>query len=71
MTTPLSSDDEPILLSLEQVRRKLGVSRWTLYQIINRGELQTVHIGHRHLVHPDQLQRYLDWLMAQGGDDAG
>ena len=42
--------DDLILESIDDTARLLGVSRRTVYELITRGDLRTVHVGRRHLV---------------------
>lgn len=37
--------DVRMVLTVEEVRRELGISRWMIYELIRRGELPVVHIG--------------------------
>ena len=38
----------PALLPLREVERRLGLTRWTLYQLIRRGELPAIRLGSGH-----------------------
>jgi excisionase family DNA binding protein len=52
----------PLLLSIPEALEYLGpnaVGRTTLYEIIARGEIRTVHIGRRHLVPRAALDAYV------------
>ena len=37
--------DVRMVLTVEEVRREMGISRWMIYELIRRGELPVVHIG--------------------------
>lgn len=50
----------PELLSLAEVGHRLGISRTTLWRLINSGELDTVHIGARVLIPHASFKRFLD-----------
>lgn len=52
----------PLLISIEQAAAALGVSRANLYEIMARGEIDTVRIGRRRLVRVRDLERYVDRL---------
>ncbi len=48
------------LLSLRDVQRRLGVSKPTVLRSVRAGRLVVVRIGRRTLVHPDDLERFID-----------
>lgn len=50
----------PILLSVKDAAEHLGVSRATLYQLVNSGELESVEIGSRRLVSREALMRFVE-----------
>lgn len=56
--TPESSVEPP--LTITEVARALGVSRGTVRDIIDRGELGTVQVGKRRRVMASELRRYLN-----------
>lgn len=37
----------------------IGVGRSTLYELIKSGDIETVKIGRRTLIHHDELERYV------------
>ena len=41
---------QPLLVSIPETGHQLGVGRTKVYGLIDEGELDTVHIGDRHLV---------------------
>lgn len=47
---PSSADAAPVLLTIPEVCAMLRVSRWSVYQLINKRRLKTVQIGRRRLV---------------------
>jgi excisionase family DNA binding protein len=53
------------LLTVPEAAVALRISRWRLYQSINRKQLRTIKIGRRRLVHVEDLQIYLDELRDQ------
>jgi excisionase family DNA binding protein len=65
-----SADRPPVLLTIDEARGVLRISRWSIYQLINRGRLKTVRLGRRRLVAADDLRGLLDELR-QTGDDNG
>jgi len=53
----------PLLLTVEQAAVLLGLGRTTTYEIVMRGQLQSVKVGRRRLVVRDDIQRYIDELV--------
>lgn len=47
------------LLSADEVRQILGVSRVMISRLIARGHLQAVRIGRRTLIEPAELRRFI------------
>jgi len=47
------------LLSLVETREVLGVSRMTLWRIVDRGDLPVVRIGGRPLFDPEDLRAFI------------
>ena len=53
----------PLLHATEPARQKLGgISRSTLYLLIQRGELETVKIGRRTFIPETSLQEFVSKL---------
>ncbi len=50
----------PRLLSLEEAARYLGISKWTLRDLVFRGDLPCVRIKRRMLLDRQDLDRYLE-----------
>ena len=48
---------EPLLQSISETARVLGLGRTTIYNLINRGQLETVKIGRRQLVKAASIER--------------
>jgi excisionase family DNA binding protein len=63
-----AADRPPVLLTIEEARAVLRISRWSLYQLINRQRLKTIRIGHRRLIDADDLRALLDELRREGAD---
>jgi excisionase family DNA binding protein len=57
--TPVAPDGGPLLLSIKDAARHLGISYGTLYEFMNRGEIEYVHIGRRRLVTRDALAKFI------------
>lgn len=61
----------PILLTVEQSARRLGISRTTMYGLIASGEVQTVQIGRARRVPVEALRDFVRRLReAQHGGEA-
>jgi excisionase family DNA binding protein len=54
-----------LLHRIESVAAQLDVARTTVYEIVKRGELQTVHIGRRALVTDQSLRAYVERLTTE------
>ena len=48
------------LLRPADVARYLGVSRWTLRRIVDRGELRAIRVGQRERFRQEDVQAYLE-----------
>lgn len=55
------------LCSITETSDLLGVSRWQVYQLINRRELATVKIGRRRLVPLKELQSFVERRLQTDG----
>lgn len=62
-----ADNQQPVLLTIEEARSVLRISRWSLYQLINRNRLKTIRLGRRRLVAADDLRALLDELRQAGG----
>ena len=66
MTTPTNQlqpgTDFDRLMTLQEVARLLRISKWTLYRLINDGELPTITIGRRRLVAPRDYMALVERL---------
>ena len=55
---------ERLFMSINETREMLGISRTTIYRLIETGTLDTVRIGRRRLVGLSSVEA----LASQGGD---
>jgi excisionase family DNA binding protein len=60
--------DPELLLRIDAAAERLAISRATLYRMIQRGELSTVHIGSAIRIPVSALER---WLAAQTANSGG
>ncbi len=56
---PLTAEG-PLLLSLKDAGRALGLSYSTIYELVNRGELEHVTIGTRKYILRDKLLQFIE-----------
>ncbi|WP_328295784.1 helix-turn-helix domain-containing protein [Kineococcus sp. NBC_00420] len=53
---------EPLLLSVQEAHRQLGLGRSKLYEFITAGDIETVKVGRRTLVPMESLQAFVEKL---------
>jgi excisionase family DNA binding protein len=58
----------PLLLTVPEACDALRISRWSLYQLINKRRLKTVRIDRRRLVAPADLAALIEELRAEGAN---
>jgi excisionase family DNA binding protein len=58
----------PLLFSVTDAARLLGLGRSKLYELLSAGEVRTVKVGRRRLVPADALAEYVARLTADGGE---
>jgi excisionase family DNA binding protein len=66
--TELAANRQPVLLTIDEARNVLRISRWSMYQLLNQQRLQTVRIGRRRLIPADNLRTLLDELRHEGAE---
>ena len=49
----------PAGLSMVEAARQLSISKTGIYRLLDRGEIQTVRIGHRRIVPAAEIDRLL------------
>ena len=57
--TPATNASSPLLLSVVQAARLLGISRNLAYELVHQGRIPHVRLGRRVLVPRDEL---VDWI---------
>jgi excisionase family DNA binding protein len=72
--TPVSLIDHPYPLSIRETAKALGVSRSTVYRLINDGELDRSYIRSLPKIMPEDIDRYLrkiarDQKIREASDD--
>lgn len=58
---------KPLLLTVEEAREALGLSRSKFYDLLGTGEIETVHIGTARRVPAEALEKYVAALRANRG----
>jgi excisionase family DNA binding protein len=61
---------EQKLVSIDETAAALAVGRTTVYGLVDKGELQLVHIGRRGLVTADSLDAYVERLSGVAAAEA-
>ena len=59
-----------VVYSIDETAAMLGISRWSTYQLIRRGDLRPVRIGARQRAPAEQLERLVHGI-ADGSLGAG
>ena len=55
---PDGGSDQLIMLTVEEVARRLGIGRTTVYGLIKSREIVGVHVGRLRRIHRDEVERY-------------
>ena len=55
------------LLRVEEAAIWLGLSKRTMYELLNRGEIESVHIGRSRRIPFSALERFVEHLSARAG----
>lgn len=58
----------PLLLSLNDAARAIGVCRATFYELLNQGLIESVKIGTRRLIVQESLISYVESLQAKNAN---
>lgn len=59
------TEEQPLLISRDDARQRLGLGENTFDALLNAGEIESVRIGRRRLVIATSLQAYIDRLREQ------
>ena len=66
--TERSDSGQSLLLTLEEAAELLRIGRTRTFELVMRGEIQSVKIGRRRLVVRDGLRRYVSDLLLSSED---
>jgi excisionase family DNA binding protein len=58
--TPIAPTEGALLLSVAEAAKTLGISRGSLYELVNGGEIRSLQIGRRRLVPREALVEFID-----------
>lgn len=61
---------DTLMLPIPEACRVSGIGRTALYEHLSSGNLRSVKVGGRRLVHVDDLRDFVDRLRADGGSAA-
>ena len=51
-----------LLLRIDEAARRLGIARTLMYQLVQRGEVESVHVGRLHRIPVASLEEYVEDL---------
>jgi len=63
----VESNDEALVLTPEEVRQRLKISRSVLYSALAQGRIPSIRISPRKIIIPKH--RFLEWLNEGGGNN--
>lgn len=57
---PVSVEELPLVLRVEDLSRALGIGRNTAYELVRSGQIRSIRIGRQLRIPRDELQRFLN-----------
>jgi excisionase family DNA binding protein len=57
-----ASHSEPLLYTIPEAATALRISRTKLYELLDSGEIESIHIGRSRKIPADTLRSYIDRL---------
>lgn len=64
--TAVVREAEPVLLSVQDAARALGVGRTEIFLMVKRGDIGSVRIGRRRLIPLAEINRFVEREMNKG-----
>lgn len=61
---------EPIFISAKDAATALGITTWSVYQLLNAQVIKSQYHGRRRLVRVDSLREYANSLPAERPDES-
>ena len=59
-SAPVSVEELPLVLRVEDLSRALGIGRNTAYELVRSGQIRSIRIGRQLRIPRDELQRFLN-----------
>jgi excisionase family DNA binding protein len=57
---PVGIDGGPLLLSVKEAAKMLGIPAGRLYELVNTGEIEAFHLGRRRMISRETLNRFVE-----------
>ncbi|MBR7836977.1 helix-turn-helix domain-containing protein [Actinospica durhamensis] len=70
MSATNESRSEPLLYTIPEAATALRISRTKLYELLDSGELASIHIGRSRKIPAEDLRAYIDHLRARNARPA-
>ena len=65
-----ASRDEPLLYTIPEAAAVLRISRTKLYELLDSGDVESIHIGRSRKIPTEALRIYIDKLRARNSRPA-
>lgn len=65
--TSSKDDSDKVLLTMAEAARRLGFSRTYLYELVNRGEVESLTFGKLRRITPSALDKFVEAKRAEQG----
>lgn len=70
MSTTNPSHSEPLVYTIPEAATALRISRTKLYELLDSGEIESIHIGRSRKIPAEGLRIYIDRLRARAARPA-
>jgi excisionase family DNA binding protein len=60
IATSTDALDQPLLVTVEEAARLLGIGRTTMFELIGNGEVKSIRLGRRRLIARRSLEHFVD-----------
>ena len=67
MESTKAKEQQPLILNATQAAKALGVSRPTLYEILNRGEIRSFYLGRNRMIAVESLKAWVAEQVQKAG----
>jgi len=65
------ASEQPLLLNVLDAANRLGISKWTIYELMHQGLLPSVKIQSRRFIALDDLEAFVERLRTEAGERHG